>query len=303
MALTSSSKGLLQRRIVELAVCIQCVPRPPPTDLQWGPQDALSAAVLADGTVRLFDCRPRSPVSLFCSEPMGSVLMSLDWRSDTIVASGIDGQLFQWVVREGGGLHLGSSWAAHELEAWMVRLHPTSVGEAWSGSDDGSLKRWDLRSGPQETFCSRRHHEAGVVAIEFHPTDQHYMLTGSYDEQLRRWDLRQLSRPVWTSPKFGDGVWRLKWHPRHQGLLLVAGMRSGAHLVDVGSNEGADTFNLVGHYAKHADMPPKVGDATQLVYGADWCHDPDIADGNMAATVSFYDCSMHVWAADNTCLT
>lgn len=42
-----------------------------------------------------------------------------------------------------------------------------------------------------------------------------------------------MRRPVFCSPRYGDGVWRLRWHPALPETLLVAGMRSGLHVVDV----------------------------------------------------------------------
>jgi hypothetical protein len=54
------------------------------------------------------------------------------------------------------------------------------------------------------------------------------VLTGSYDEMARVWDLRNLSRPTAVAEvPCGGGVWRLKWHPTHPGMLAAACMYGG----------------------------------------------------------------------------
>jgi len=69
----------------------------------------------------------------------------------------------------------------------MVKMDPGSSENTvvWSGSDDGSLRRWDLRAPLSRASLSNSSHDAGVVSIEFDPVDPMALLTGSYDETLR----------------------------------------------------------------------------------------------------------------------
>jgi len=146
-----------------------------------------------------------------------------------------------------------------------------------------------------------------------------------------------MRRPVYESGKYGDGVWRLRWLPGRSDYyhiwtynprfysprrlrwlpgrsdtLLVAGMRSGVHIVDVdrratgsageaGSSGGGGWGSMaqVGLYREHeARCEQPAGVESFLAYGADWCHAEGEAEGGrLGASVSFYDHSLHVWRA------
>ena len=74
--------------------------------------------------------------------------------------------------------------------------------------------------------------QAGVCCVVPSPWSPNCVVTGSYDEMSRVWDLRNLSRPTAVAEvPCGGGVWRLKWHPMHPGMLAAACMYGGFFLL------------------------------------------------------------------------
>ena len=130
-----------------------------------------------------------------------------------------------WQVGEGAVSK--ASWQGHDLEAWTVATDCWQVRSAahvldlaqhtstmctrlfspavqpdiiYSGSDDCSLKGWDVRQPPEApTFVDKRTHGAGVCCMQTSPAVEHLLVTGSYDERVRTWDLRMIRRPTCTS--------------------------------------------------------------------------------------------------------
>jgi len=117
-------------------------------------------------------------------------------------------------------------------EVWITAFSEkdTLLG---SGADDGILKLWDLRTRTC-VLSNRRTHQAGVCSMEFSPHQEFQFATGSYDSCIRIWDQRNIKQPVKEELDTGGGVWRVRWHPDEQDVLLAACMRSGFQIVSGG---------------------------------------------------------------------
>ncbi|WIA20513.1 hypothetical protein OEZ85_004910 [Tetradesmus obliquus] len=194
--------------------------------------------------------------------------LALDWSSQQqqqqqqqqllAAVSSSAGTISIMQVRE-AGLQRLAEWQGHELEAWMAHWDRHMPHVLYSGADDCSVKGWDTRtpcssssssssssspadadeSAPEQApiFSNRKSHSAGVCCISSHPRRQHVLVTGSYDEAVRLWDTRNMQRPVETCQvSTGGGVWRLKWHPTNDRLLLAACMYNGFALVAADSS-------------------------------------------------------------------
>ncbi|XP_071754557.2 diphthine methyltransferase [Centroberyx gerrardi] len=256
---------------------LQRVDTPAILDLKWChvpvSEKPLLGMAAASGELRLYTLsdsqQGRRSLKALSSLEVGAdrLALSLDWstgRGDSsdvrVVCSDSAGCVNVLSLGE-GGLTAASQWKAHDFEAWISAFSYWDTQLVYSGGDDCKLKGWDLRIGPSSpTFTSKRH-SMGVCSIHSNPHREHILATGSYDEQVLLWDGRNMRQPLSESP-LGGGVWRLKWHPTHQHLLLAACMHNDFHILHCqqaleGSGGACPTL---ASYILH----------NSLAYGADW---------------------------------
>ncbi|XP_026199504.1 diphthine methyltransferase [Anabas testudineus] len=193
--------------------------------------------------------------------------LSLDWstgRMDSsdvrVVCSDSAGCVSVLSLAE-GTLTALSQWKAHDFEAWISAFSYWDTQLVYSGGDDCKLKGWDLRVGPSRPTFTSEKHSMGVCSIHSNPHQEHIVATGSYDEQVLLWDGRNMQQPL-SESAMGGGVWRLKWHPTYQHLLLAACMHNDFHILNCGQvlGGGGGVCPVAASYILH----------NSLAYGADW---------------------------------
>jgi len=205
--------------------------------------------------------------------------------------------------------------SAHSLfgvpsEVWTVCFasnahYSTHADTIISGGDDGKMKLWDLRlastSAPGYAPARPTHvvgdkeFGAGVTTVSYHPLLEHVFAAGSYDAGLRIWDVRRMGGgPLAKVDDVGGGVWRIRWHPKDEGRLLVGAMHGGCRVVEVpglgrdssggGGEDGGGGLeaSVVKEFTEHESM----------AYGADWLL---YGKSEAAASCSFYDRQAFIW--------
>lgn len=233
--------------------------------------------------------------------------------STRIVSSYSDGHvaIHEVAFHEDGTVQLQEqeSWAAHKMfqcpaEVWSASFVHNTPHVVLSGGDEGALKVWDLRVGTASAIHTFQHtFQAGVTVIAPHPRRDHLVACGSYDETVALFDLRSVSqskpKPLCHSEPLGGGMWRIKWHPRHDDRLLLGAMHGGCRVVKVdGLVELLDDYN--------SDSPTgvlplqvqqKFTNHESMAYGADWlvCQTKTGRLVQAAVSCSFYDNALYLW--------
>ncbi|KAM4847599.1 diphthine methyltransferase isoform X2 [Urocitellus parryii] len=316
-------------------------------DMKWCHIPVAGSALLgladASGSIQLLRLGV-SEKSSSLLQPVSSVILeeqclalSLDWSTGKsgrasdqplkIISSNSKGQLHFLKVNESGpGLQHVASWQAHHFEAWIAAFNYWQTEVVYSGGDDGLLKGWDTRM-PAVSILTSNRHSMGVCSIQSSPHREHILATGSYDEHVLLWDTRSMKQP-WADVPVQGGVWRLKWHPFHHHLLLVACMHSGFRILSCQKTTGGMELALLEVGARladwayglklvntspatslqamvdddgegHARSQPKASllDRKSGSQNYDYSSYPDgmNLDSSLLATCSFYDHVLHLW--------
>ena len=238
----------------------------------WFPGDFnVLVAALAEGPPKLFQYEDEKLVEMEvkCDETDLEMTLAIAGDSECFVTCDNRGIMRQWSLNS-SKLEISHNWHAHDAEIWYVSQDKHDRNLFYSGSDDYSMKCWDVRSDPGSSAVAvnKTSHEAGVCCVVSSPWDEFALASGSYDGKVRLWDRRVFRGDPITSIECGSGAWRVAWNPQKSNEISVAAMRAGFHVIDLEDQRIIRTESVEDHVA----------------YGIDW-H----PNGSSLASCSFYN--------------
>lgn len=216
-----------------------------------------------------------------------TLVLSIDWSTrkescdDPVIAISDSNGKITLVKLCNEEMKLQQRFPAHEYEAWITAFNYWNTSILYTGGDDGKFRCFDAREEPAvAVFTNRSQHSAGVTSIHASTKSEFTVASGSYDESVCLWDTRRTKSPV-SDLNLGGGVWRLKWEPGPEHLLLAACMHNGFHIVDTSDSELKNVASFTGHES--------------LAYGADWWWPGSKGTSRIVASASFYDHLLCLW--------
>ncbi|CAG8535928.1 7332_t:CDS:10 [Paraglomus occultum] len=264
-------------------------------DMKWSHQRIQDKIVLgvanAAGTIDLYAINETSTlqnVIRFDRHKSGQLYLSLDWSNrikpdETRVAvSDSEGQISILSIDSDQRIDCTFKWTAHKYSAWIAAFNYWNTNIVYSGGDDCLMKGWDIRTDPSvPVFCNKKH-QAGVCSIQSSPHDENYIVSGGYDEHIYLWDVRIMRQPL-LEHHLGGGIWRLKWHPKSNNVIVAACMHNGFHIVKIDESDDQHRAFVDTSFVEHKS----------LAYGVDWSYSQD--QKQLVASCSFYDHIIHLW--------
>ncbi|KAL9114666.1 MAG: hypothetical protein Q9227_001344 [Pyrenula ochraceoflavens] len=153
------------------------------------------------------------------------------------------------------------TWKEHKQPVWVTRWHPREPTTLLSGSDDNTLRLWDL---PAEHSTSIfRGHLDYVRSAAFLPTQTSpLLLSGSYDRTVRLWDSRTPQKAVMTFAHTS---------PVESVLPLLSGQQvlaSASNQIAVLDLLAAKPLHLIANHQKTVTSLCLANDSSRLVSGA-----------------------------------
>ena len=239
-------------------------------DLKWKDENTFVTAA-ADGAVHLYTTTDTEINDQKATIPLetNSFCLSVGWcpgGGSTVAYSSQGGEI---CVGDLEKETLVSAWSGHDHEIWVTSWLDENTFA--TGSDDCSLKLWDIRC-PEMAIKTRRF-DAGVTSITI-PRQSDELIIGSYDETVHILNSQNPRRDISTIGPLGGGIWRVKQSPStDSSLILIAAMHGGGYIADTKTSE------IVSSFTSHDSM----------VYGCEW------VAPNRVATCSFYDKLLCVW--------
>ena len=141
-----------------------------------------------DGKIFLFNIKRREPIRGYNKADSCSLNTVIFIRNDEIAAANMRGQLKIWDLRTNTEEPCKTCiLSSEQISISCVAKHPTQQHILCSGSEDGMLAFWDLRSQVHPVTLLNAHDQA-VSEIQFHEQQPEHMFSCSQNGDVWHWN-------------------------------------------------------------------------------------------------------------------
>ena len=159
-----------------------------------------------------------------------------------IATAATNGAVVVWNLNKAGRGKQKQVFNDHRRTVNKVNFHPTEAGLLISGSQDGTMKLFDMRiDKPGETFESKTE---SVRDVQFNPLNYFQFCAVSENGKVQLWDTRRADRCEKQWPAHNNHVFACDWHPEQRNLLATAGRDKTIKVWDTTSRRGDKMHGL-----------------------------------------------------------
>ena len=159
-----------------------------------------------------------------------------------IATAATNGAVVVWNLNKAGRAKQKQVFNDHRRTVNKVNFHPTEAGLLISGSQDGTMKLFDMRiDKPGETFESKTE---SVRDVQFNPLAYYQFCAVSENGKVQLWDTRRPDRCEKHWPAHNNHVFACDWHPELRSVLATAGRDKTIKVWDTMSRKGDKMHGL-----------------------------------------------------------
>ena len=192
---------------------------------------------------------------------------------ENLIATGAtNGAVVLWNLSKNTRAKQEHVFPNHQRTVHKVVFHPTDPSILLSGSQDGTVKHFDLRS--KEARMTFTSNSESVRDVQFVPKNNNSFTSVSENGSVQLWDLRKGDRPYLTFTAHYGPVFSCDWHPDLPNVLATGGRDRAIKVWSVTNIASCDhtiqTVASVGRIKWRPQRKNHIG-STSLVVDASVC--------------------------------
>ncbi|XP_040581283.1 GATOR2 complex protein WDR24 [Lepeophtheirus salmonis] len=149
-----------------------------------------------------------------------------------IASAAANGAIVLWNLGKVGRSKQEHVFQEHKRTVNKVTFHPSEPSWLLSGSHEGIVKLFDIRS--LESISQFFSNTEGVRDVQFNPHNTHQFASVSDNGRVQLWDLRKTDKCEKQWPAHDGYVFGCDWHPEIRNTLATAGRDKSIKIWDTG---------------------------------------------------------------------